>query len=61
MIRPIAPAFPCQLLILAQHGGQLELLEMMRQKHLRCVRRRAGGHLVFPGPAHAAIPGSRLA
>jgi len=37
-------AFAGHLLIFTQHGGQLELLEMVRKEHLRRAAHRADGH-----------------
>jgi hypothetical protein len=58
MIDTLAGAFTGDLLILAQHRWQLQLLEMMGQQNLRGARRGAGRQRVLASPDHAASSGT---
>jgi hypothetical protein len=53
MIGTVTRALARHLVILAQHGGQLQLLEVMGQQHLRRAAHRADRHRIGYA-AHAA-------
>ncbi len=46
VIRAVACALAGHLVILAQHGGQLQLLEVMGKQHLRRAAHRADRHRI---------------
>ena len=61
MIDAVAGAFASDLVILAQDGRQLQLLEVVAEQHLRRSARRSRRHRIHGLPAHAALPGMRMA